>query len=99
MNEILDSVLKSPLAVGYVLSMVMNAVHSGMVSLDKSDLAAKYGSQMHILAGVLTFLATAITLLSNGQLESLDLSSAQTFLATWLPMIIGSKAATVTLKK
>lgn len=99
MNVIVAEVLKNPLIIGYTIGAVMNGLHDFLVSLDKTDFAKKYGGQLHVLTGVLTFLSSAAALAANGQLSNLDLTQIQTLINTFLPMVIGAKAAGSTLKK
>lgn len=93
MNEAMLEVLKSPMVIGLILGKIMEVIHSALISLDKTDLAAKYGSQLHIITAVLTFLASASTLAASGHLSNLDTAQIGSLLNLWIPMLIGSKMA------
>ena len=79
--------------------MGLNALHGAMLNFDKTGLANKYGAQLHIITGVLTFLASAATLAAQGHLANVDLSQVQAMLNLWLPLLIGSKVASVSVQK
>jgi hypothetical protein len=93
MDAGLTEILKSPMLVGFAVGMAMNKLHDLFVAMDKTDLASKYGSQLHVVTAVLTFLTSASALAASGHLSQLDLTQVTNLLNFYIPMFVGSQAA------
>lgn len=95
-SVIINAILSNPLAQGMILGQVKTFVQALLQKVDDQELGVKNQAWLQPSLVVLTLLTSAISLALQGQLHTLDLTSAQALILATIQTLIGAHASTAT---